>query len=383
MGVVMTNMAWDELNHSVMQRQETTRATYARVVVSSTLSSATSTAAGSTDAMLQYLQRSDAVDLCEVNLSDAVAPVRSLFGRSRRGSSGTGAFLVTVPSDTAVRGALGAVPASTLGLPVVAVHHSDVYLSASTNHLRLFRRLCQPALEVVPSRRMAELAAHSGDPDRVVIVDNSVFLADDVVAKLAGYEAPDVGTSRPIILGFLGALTVEDGALDVIEAFARLADSGLAIELHIAGSMDDLEVSSTLLEVTARHPHRVHHTEYPVDDHDRCEWFNDIDIFVLPTRDVADAQPIVIYEAAAAGCAVLASDVGSIREQLEHIGGYLISGDGKLDGQIKKVMSMNAGIAGVRDGRQRRITRFQNHRLSNLPTAHSLLELLKNPKKLA
>ena len=379
----MTDVAWDGLKSGVVQQDVAAPSTYARLVVSSTLSSATAAVAGSTEAMLRYFERSEAVDLCQVNLADAIAPVRSLFGRSRKGSSGTGAFMVTVPSDTAARGALGAVPASTLGLPVVAVHHSDVYLSSSTNHLRLFRRLCQPALEIVPSKRMAELAAASTDPDRIVIVDNSVFLADDVVAKLGGYSAPDVGTSRPIILGFLGALTVEDGALDVIEAFARLADSGLAIELHIAGSMDDLEVSSTLLEVTARHPHRVQHSEYPVDDNDRCEWFNDIDIFVLPTRDDADAQPVVIYEAAAAGCAVLASDVGAIGEQLEAIGGYLISGSGKLDSEIKKVMSLNAGIAGVRDGRARRITRFQNHRNRNLPTANALVELFKNPAKLS
>ncbi len=378
----MTDTAWNGLETRAAHQTVAPKSSDTRVVISSTLSSATAQLADSTEAMLQFLRRSESVDLCEVNLSDAIAPVRSLLSRNNRAADTSGAFLVTVPSTTEARGAIGAIPASTLGLPVVAVHHSDTYLTSSSKHLRLFRRLCQPALEVVPSARMAELAAQSGNPDRVLIVDNSVFLADDMIAKLGGFPAPQTGASRPIILGFLGALTIEDGALDVLEAFARLADGGLAIELHIAGSMDDLEVSSTLLEITARHPHRVHHTEYPVDDVARCEWFNDIDIFVMPTRDLADAQPIVIYEAAAAGCAVLASDVGGIPQQLEAIGGYLISADDRLDSQIKRVMSMNAGIAGVRAGRERRVIRLQNHRQRNLASANAFLALLKDPAHL-
>ena len=354
----------------------------ARIVISASLSFPSADHSPATEALLGFFSRANELDVCEVSFADAVAPIRSLFGRRSPASTGQpGSFFVSVPSDPAIRGAFGAVPASTLGLPVFAHHHSDVYLNSASNQLRLFRRMCHPAIEVVPSPQLAELA-ESTRTGRILVVDNACLMDEADCAELRSSPAPVVGDSRPIIVGYLGSLTVEHGALDMIEAFARLADSGLAIELHIAGSMVDLEVSAALLEVSGRHPHRVRHSEYPVEADQRCAWFNDIDIFVLPTTDRTDAQPIAIYEAAAAGCAVLAASIGAVPEQLESVGGYLMNSVERLDSQIKRVMSMNAGIAGIRATREQRMRKFTSHREKCLPGAAELLRLLIDPSQL-
>ena len=350
----------------------------ARVVTSTPLSFA-SAAAPETTALLDRLKTDSALDVCEVSLVDSLAPIRSLFGRSTANDlAALSSFLVTVPNNTAARGALSAVSASTLGMPVVAHHTSAVYLESASNHLRLFRRMLAPTLEVVPSVSMAELATESGC-ESVAIVDNATLMNDSFCEQLRTLAAPTASASRPIIVGFLGALSGDHGAVDVLEGFCRLADSGLAIELHVAGSMADIETAATLLEVSARHPHRVRHTAYPVDEIERAEWFNDIDIFVHPTADRSSAQPFEIYEAAAAGCAVLASSVGAIPEQLEQIGGYLLTEGAAVDSQIKRVMQANAGIAGVRAMRERRAVRFANHRERCMPATNELVAWLKNP----
>ncbi len=350
----------------------------ARVVTSTPLSFAGGPAVETT-ALLDRLRADRSLEVCEVSLADSVAPLRSLFGRSSTTDHGSpSSFVVTVPNNTAARGALSVVSATTLGMPIIAHHTSAVYLESASNHLRLFRRMLAPALEVVPSAGMAELASESGC-EAVAIVDNATLMTDQFCEQLRTLAAPPASTSRPIIVGFLGALSGDHGAVDVLEGFCRLADSGLAIELHVAGSMDDIETAATLLEVSARHPHRVRHTAYPVDEQARAEWLNDVDIFVHPTADRTSAQPFEIYEAAAAGCAVLASSVGAIPEQLEMIGGYLLAEGSSIDSQVKRVMQANGGIAGVRAMRDRRMVRFANHRERCMPATDALAAWLKNP----
>jgi len=55
----------------------------------------------------------------------------------------------------------------------------------------------------------------------------------------------------------------------------------------------------------------------------KAQLFGEADIFVYPTHE--DAQPIVLIEAMAAGCAVIASDVGEIPSMLAGGGGESLS----------------------------------------------------------
>ena len=80
----MTDTAWNGLETRAAHQTVAPKSSDTRVVISSTLSSATAQLADSTEAMLQFLSRSESVDLCEVNLSDAIAPVRSLLSRNNR-----------------------------------------------------------------------------------------------------------------------------------------------------------------------------------------------------------------------------------------------------------------------------------------------------------
>jgi glycosyltransferase involved in cell wall biosynthesis len=46
-------------------------------------------------------------------------------------------------------------------------------------------------------------------------------------------------------------------------------------------------------------------------------FFSDLDVFIFPTGYFNEAQPIVLYEAVAAGALVISVDRGAIREQIQ------------------------------------------------------------------
>ena len=134
--------------------------------------------------------------------------------------------------------------------------------------------------------------------------------------------APAAGPSAhagPIRLGFLSNLIPEKG-LDVVLAVARaLHTQGVAFVLVVAGPALSAEIRALLerarVELGAALDYRgaVYGTE-------KTAFFQDIELFLFPTRYTNEAQPLVLLEALAAGVPVVTTDHGSIRETVGESG---------------------------------------------------------------
>ncbi|MCG3024525.1 glycosyltransferase, partial [Escherichia coli] len=60
----------------------------------------------------------------------------------------------------------------------------------------------------------------------------------------------------------------------------------------------------------------------PVYGEDKTRFLNDLDVFIFPSRYYNEAEPLVVYEAAASGNYVIGSEVGSMKEAIQKVHGF-------------------------------------------------------------
>jgi phenylacetate-CoA ligase len=110
---------------------------------------------------------------------------------------------------------------------------------------------------------------------------------------------------------FLGAVRPQKGVAELLEAAARLRAAGPPFDVTIAGPP---EPSQAHWEARAAAAGATDYVRFigPVHGADKDALLTQADILVLPSR--IEALPLVVLEAAAAGCAIVATQVGSIPE---------------------------------------------------------------------
>lgn len=124
-------------------------------------------------------------------------------------------------------------------------------------------------------------------------------------------------TDQPIRLGFIGRLTNEKGLEDLLQAISMLKDS-YNVELDIAGSGPDQLLVEALIEQLNIQPN-IHFSGW-VDD--IANWMKSLDLVIIPSR--SESFGIVVLEAAAYGCPVIATNVSGPASQIRHgVDGWL------------------------------------------------------------
>lgn len=140
------------------------------------------------------------------------------------------------------------------------------------------------------------------------IVSNAAFVMP--------METPDIPKDRRhLTIGMLSNLTPEKG-LDTFIALARQARAeGLQIKAVLAGPAGKVErftIDTAVADLGCALDYRG-----PLYGEAKASFYRDIDVFVFPTTYDNEAQPLVIFEAKAAGNAVISYDRGCIRKQLD------------------------------------------------------------------
>lgn len=156
--------------------------------------------------------------------------------------------------------------------------------------------------------RFAALYLRSGG-GRAHAMSNTVLLAPDMSTELA----PRSG--GPPTLGHMSVLTREKGVLYLIDLFSALSERVPGIRLVIAGPTIDPTLLAAVRAAQARHPDTFEYRgEVAAEEKDR--FYRDVDIFVLPTTLVDEAEPLVMIEAYARGVDVFATSVGCIPDRI-------------------------------------------------------------------
>ena len=113
-------------------------------------------------------------------------------------------------------------------------------------------------------------------------------------------------------IGFLSNISFEKGIDVFFELIAELQDKGYDIIVSIAGLFHDNNVKRVVLSQIASNK-SINYLG-PIYGKRKIEFFNKIDLLVLPSRN--EAEPLVLYESMMNGVPVIASGVGCIPEQI-------------------------------------------------------------------
>ena len=149
----------------------------------------------------------------------------------------------------------------------------------------------------------------------------------------AAYVTPQDEGDEPkdrahLVIGMLSNLTTEKG----LETFLHLARQARSENVPIrailagpAGASERVAIDAAVAELGDTLDYRG-----ALYDDAKAAFYSELDVFVFPTAYDNEAQPLVIFEAKAAGNAVISSDRGCIRKQLDendlliHSGGEFV-----------------------------------------------------------
>jgi glycosyltransferase involved in cell wall biosynthesis len=217
------------------------------------------------------------------------------------------------------------------GVPATVTHHSSRYVREVSPMLRVVLAVAGRRLRhaVLDDAMGAELSARYGiEPHRVVLVDNAGLM------PLPPAPDPDAARSGAVHLSNLSADKGLSAVLEVAERTAIPVRLVGAPSADAASLLDEAERRG--VPFTAVGPR---HGEAKVRElaAARC--------FVFPSSYRHEAQPLVLYEAAAAGCVPIVWRNGWIGEQLDRLGlDEFVFAPGDVDGiaaAVKRISELD------------------------------------------
>lgn len=224
--------------------------------------------------------------------------------------------------------------ARAVGCRVVLHHHSFQYLDAPTTRTRVLSRvLSRDTHHLALCSEMADRICKVFETERVAVVDNLALLPSVSVAKKAR-DRSDV-----VIVGHLGLLCRDKGSLLIVEAAMRCAAERRKAKFLLAGRFGDDDtrraIERAALEGSLEYLGVLDPSETP-------EFFNQLDLFVLPTSYRDEAQPLVLYQAMQAGNWILTCRRGCIGSQIR---GYARGALCHPTGAVDEILSLVERLA--------------------------------------
>lgn len=136
-------------------------------------------------------------------------------------------------------------------------------------------------------------------------------------AALFSQSAQDMPAQRtgPVVVGHMSVITKEKGVPYLLELWERLMAGKAPEKLVLAGPIVDEALKASVEAMVARYPGQVA-WRGPVSGDAKRQFFEDIDLFVLPTQLIDEADPLVLHEAYSAGAAFMAPNRGCIQGRL-------------------------------------------------------------------
>lgn len=197
--------------------------------------------------------------------------------------------------------------AGAIGARLVLHHHSFQYLEKSSLLHRMTFAANTGTHHIVLCERMKrKLVEAYGIETHNVHIFSNLNLVEVVSENMpaAAYDS--------MAVGFLSNITVEKGILDFVTITRRVSDIDVTFE--IAGPTLD-KVNDWIKDIETRSGGRARWIG-PVNQVQKAKFLERIDVLLFPTRYRNEAEPLVIYEAMAAGVTVVAYDRGCIGEMV-------------------------------------------------------------------
>lgn len=148
-----------------------------------------------------------------------------------------------------------------------------------------------------------------GESGRAHVLSNAFLFPPKASAALP--QRPD----RPLTLGHVSVLTREKGILYLLDLFEALRSRITDLRLVIAGPSRDKMLLQAIEAAQIRHHGDIEYRGL-IDDAGKSSFYRDVDLFILPTTLVDEAEPLVMLEAYAQGVDVYATNTGCIADRI-------------------------------------------------------------------
>jgi glycosyltransferase involved in cell wall biosynthesis len=196
-----------------------------------------------------------------------------------------------------------------VGVSVYVHHHSFAYLDKPSWYSKVAFWALRRSTHIVLCNRMKQLLLlrYGIAESHIAILSNAAFI-----------EAPaTIAKSRPsteYVIGFLSNITEPKGIFKVLNLAKRVQESGVKASFLIGGPLAkdiELRFSQAVDE--------LHNVQYlgPLYGKDKTAFFERLNLFVFPSADKNEAEPIVVLEAMRVGVPTLGIGRGCIAEMLK------------------------------------------------------------------
>jgi glycosyltransferase involved in cell wall biosynthesis len=250
-------------------------------------------------------------------------------------------------------------------------HHSFAYINAPSFLNRCVFSLLRKDAHIVLSRKMGDsLAGQYGlDASGITVVSNAAFYDsthDDTRTKHDEHS--------PLHIGFLSNITFEKGFVEFFAILEQLKMRGIAYRAHIAGPL-----APAAREIFDKLFNEASDVDYagPVYGAEKERFYQQLDIFVFPTRYVNEAEPLVVYEAMRHGVYVIACDRGAISEMLCNGAGVAFAAETVVDSAVLHIGKFSADRAALTSSRRMSLQQAQRIRSSGRVQLEKLLQSMQ------
>ena len=199
--------------------------------------------------------------------------------------------------------------ARALRYKVVLHYHNYTYLNRRSRLMDVLQKLAWPeVVHVVLCAGMGKALQsmywkQPKRPANLIILSNAFLIQPRPARQRRGV----------LKIGILANLSLEKGVGEFIELFETLRERDLDVEGKLAGPLIDERTQSVVNAAISRSDGRLQWLG-PINGSLKWEFYEGLDVFVFPTKYEHEAQPIVLFEALACGCALITTPRGCIRE---------------------------------------------------------------------
>lgn len=196
-------------------------------------------------------------------------------------------------------------------------HHSFKYLRKKSMLFSCLNRILgKNTQHIVLDEIMKSLLIKQYEvkEDNILVVSN--------LASLTLKHKTGNGSHKKLHLGYLANCSFDKGVDTFISVCRILKQKNIQFDAKIAGPLMDTKtdflVKTSLLELKE--------LEYvgPLYGDEKAMFLRNIDCFVYPSRYIHEAEPLVLYEAACSGVALLVTNIGCMSSVAKQLGGYCI-----------------------------------------------------------
>ena len=203
---------------------------------------------------------------------------------------------------------------------------------------RLLARVTTRLIAVSPQVRDDLVSLGVAPAGKFSVVRLGVELGERVQTQVAGEEARARLGIRPerFVVGWVGRMTGVKRIGDVLESLAKVRERGIDAVLVMVGDGPDrgaVEQRASELGII-RHCYLLGYQE------DVSGWYQAFDTLILPSAN--EGTPVVVIEALAAGCPVVATSVGGVPDVVhDGVDGFLVPA-----GDVDQLAERLARLAG-------------------------------------